>query len=322
MEHITLGNTDLHTSRAILGTMTFGTQTEESVAERMMDHCLERGVTFFDTANVYSEGRSEEIIGRWMKGRREQVLIASKVGIRLGGMGEAPGLTSRAIRKGIEGSLRRLHTDYIDLYYLHTPDYQTPMEETLMVMRDLVEEGKVRYLGASNYASWQLCRLLWLAERENLPAVRVVQPMYNLISRGIEQELLPMCGEFGLPTVAYNPLAGGLLTGKQRYETTVPGSRFDGNDMYRARYWYQVNFEAVDVLSGVARREGISLVQLALRWLLHHSRIDAVILGASRFEHLSENLDACEAGPLDDESVRFCDEVWHMLKGVSPSYNR
>jgi aryl-alcohol dehydrogenase-like predicted oxidoreductase len=322
MDYIQLDRNDTRISRVVLGTMTFGAQTEEKVAFRMMDYCRERGVNFFDTANVYNGGRSEEIVGRWMRGRRDKIVLASKVGIKAGEGADEQGLSRGAIRRGIEGSLRRLGTNYLDFYYLHTPDYDTPMEETLSEMSELVQEGKIRYLAASNYASWQMCRLLWLAERHGMPAVRMVQPMYNVISRGIEQELLPMCRAFGLPTVVYNPLAGGLLTGKHGFRDTVPGSRFDGNEQYRERYWYEANFDAVETLRKTARAAGMSLVQLAIRWLVHHGQADALILGASRFEHLAANLGACEQEPLPEQTVEVCNMVWRRLRGVSPVYNR
>lgn len=322
MQKIQLGRTGLTVSRAALGTMTFGDQTDRKTAFRMMDFCLEHGINFFDTANVYNDGQSEKIIGEWLPGMRDKVVLASKVGIRAGDGPDERGLSRAAIRKGIEGSLNRLGVDYLDVYYLHTPDYETPMDETLEALNTLVGEGKVRAVGASNYASWQLCRLLWIADMHDLPTVKVVQPMYNLLSRGIEQEFIPCCREFGIPMVVYNPLAGGLLTGKHEHDAAVSGSRFDGNEQYRDRYWHRDHFEAVEKLTIVAQEAGISLVELAIRWLRRHSQADVLIIGASRFEHLAENLEACEKPELPERVVSECDRVWQRLKGVSPVYNR
>src|SRR4051794_14429831 len=224
MEQRTLGKTDLTVSRLALGTMTFGSQVDEQTAASMADACLDQGVNFIDTANVYNAGESESILGRILRGKRDKVVLATKVGIK---MGEGPydkGLSAGAITKGIERSLRRLQTDYVDVYYLHQPDYSVPLEESLQALHRLVDSGKVRQLGASNYASWQICQMLWMAESNGWRSIRVVQPMYNVITRGIEQELLPCCKEFGLATVAYNPLAGGLLTGKQTAEAPLSGS--------------------------------------------------------------------------------------------------
>jgi 1-deoxyxylulose-5-phosphate synthase len=322
MERRTLGDTNLSVSRVALGTMTFGGQTDEVAAVAMIDDCLDRGINLIDTANVYNSGAAEWILGKALKGRRDRVILASKVGIR---MGEGPtqgGLSHVAIREGIEASLRRLETDYLDLYYLHQPDPATPLEESLEAMDRLVREGKARVLGASNYASWQVCQMLWLAQQNGWHPVRVLQPPYNLIVRGIEQELLPLCKEFSLATVAYNPLAGGLLTGKHRIGVPQPGTRFDRMPVYRDRYWNPANFEAVGQLAALAEAEGRPLAGLALAWLLHHTAADCLILGASRPEQLGENLSAVKRGPLSRETVEACDRIWKALRGVSPPYHR
>jgi len=302
--------------------MTFGGQADETAAARMLDMCLEAGLNFVDTANVYTAGRSEELTGRLLEGRRDRIVLASKVGIKAGEGPDEQGLSRAAILQGIERSLRRLRTDYLDIYYLHTPDYQTAPEESLSALDELVRRGKVRYVGASNYASWQVCRLLWLAERNGWPPVRIVQPMYNLVSRGIESEFLPMCREFALATAVYNPLAGGLLTGKQSAGAPLPGTRFDGNAAYLDRYWHDEHFAAVAELAGIAAEASDSLVGLSLRWLMHHTPADCVVLGASRPEQLAENLAAAQRGPLPAEAAAACDRVWQRLRGVTPKYHR
>src|SRR5437667_3755307 len=191
MQTRTLQNTDLHVSRACFGTMTFGSQADEPAALRILDRCLDLGVNFFDTANVYNGGASEVIVGKAFKGRRDKIVRASKV---RGKMGDAPdqvGLSRAAIERGIEDSLRRLQTDYLDLYYLHQPDYSVPIEESLEAMDGLVKQGKVRYPASSNYSGWQVCQMQWIAEKNGYKPATVTQPIYNLLSGGMEQESLP-----------------------------------------------------------------------------------------------------------------------------------
>ena len=311
-----------------MGTMTFGGKGfwtaigKLNAARRMVDRCLEAGVNFFDTANVYGQGRAETILGRALAGRRQQVVVASKVRGVMNGAPEESGLSKSQILRAVESTLRRLGTDYLDIYYLHLPDYGVPLEETLETIDELVRAGKVRYPASSNYAAWQVVRMLWLAGERNYRPAYVTQPMYNLLARGIEQEYLPMCRELGVATVVYNPLAGGLLTGKQSAEAPLAGSRFDKNQMYLDRYWHPAYFGAVEELRGLARREGRSLASLALNWLLRHTAADCAILGASRIEQLEENLKALDDGALSEEALAGCDVVWNKLRGITPRYNR
>jgi aryl-alcohol dehydrogenase-like predicted oxidoreductase len=232
------------------------------------------------------------------------------------------GLSRAAILRAIDESLTRLGADYLDLYYLHAPDYSVPLEETLATLDELVKAGKIRYPASSNYAAWQVERMLWLAERNGYQPAWITQPMYNLLARGIEQEYLPMCREFGVSTVVYNPLAGGLLTGKHPKQAPLAGSRFDDNQLYLDRYWHPAYFDAVADLRRVAEQAGRSLVSLSLNWLLHHTHVDCVILGASRLEQLEENFKAMEDGPLSQETLAVCDAVWAKLRGITPKYNR
>lgn len=322
MESRVLGRTTLQVSPITLGTMTFGGQVDEATARSMVDLCFERGVNFLDTANVYAGGQSEQILGKLLAGRRDRFVLATKVGNPMGQGPDERGLSRAAIVKGLDESLRRLRTDYVDLYYLHQPDYAVPLAESLATMDELVRAGKVRFVGASNYASWQLCRMLWLAEQHGWQPVTVVQPMYNLLARGIEQELAPMCREFGLAIVPYNPLAGGLLTGKHQSNEPLADSRFVRMPIYRDRYWHPANFEAVQKLTAIAAAAKRSLTSLALGWLLHNPAVTSVILGASRLEHLEQNLAAWDAGPLAPEVLAACDDVWRTLRGVTPVYNR
>ena len=322
MDYVSLADTGLKVSRLCFGTMTFGGQVDEPEALRIVDRCLDEGINFFDTANAYTGGRSETLLGKALKGRRDRVIVASKVFNKVGDAPDDAGLSSAAILKAIDQSLQRLGMDYLDLYYLHAPDYKVPLDETLEAMEQLVRSRKVRFPASSNYAAWQVTRMLCIAERQGYWPARTTQPMYNLLARGIEQEYLPMAKELGVATVVYNPLAGGLLTGKQRAQGPIEGSRFDKNEMYLNRYWHTAYFDVVERLRDVARQEGRSLVSMALGWLLHHTQTDCVILGASRMEQLEENLKAAKEGPLSPEAIEGCDKVWASLRGVTPRYNR
>jgi aryl-alcohol dehydrogenase-like predicted oxidoreductase len=262
------------------------------------------------------------MLGRALKGRRHRVILASKVSNKVGDAPDQKGLSRPAIRRAIDESLRRLETDYLDLYYMHLPDYSTRLKESLAAMEELVKEGKVRHVAQSNYAAWQIAEMQWIAEKHNYQPVVVSQPMYNLLARGIEQEFLPMSKEFGIANVVYNPLAGGLLTGKHKSAEPIRGSRFDKNKMYLDRYWHADDFSAVEAVRDIAQTSGRSMVSLALCWLLHHTSIECVILGASKLEQLEQNLAAAQEGPLDAETLAALDKVWERLRGVTPKYNR
>ena len=323
MERRTIAKNLPAVHRLVLGTMTFGKQVDEPTAASMIDLCLERGINFIDTANMYVDGESEAILGRLLSGRRDKVVLATKVGNKMGDGPNDAGLSRGAILKQIDASLRRLKTDYVDVYYQHLPDRGTPIDETVAAMNEVVRQGKARLVGASNYSAWQTCRMRWLAESSGLAPVEVTQPMYNLLARGIEPEFLPMCRALGLSTVVYNPLAGGLLTGKHSAETPpAMGTRFDGNTMYQNRYWHRQNFEAVAHLKQAADRDGRSLISVALGWLLHHTPIDCIILGASSVAQLQANLNAAEDGPCSEPLLAACAEVWEMVRPISPRYLR
>ena len=322
MQTTTLAHTGLTVSRICFGTMTFGGQADAAESARMIDTCLDNGVNFIDTANVYTNSASETILGEILKGRRDRVVLASKVRGKTGEGADQVGLSRPAMMRAIDESLRRLQTDRLDLYYLHQPDYATPVEETLATMDELVKAGKVRYPAVSNYASWQVTHMLSLADRHGYKPATVSQPMYNLIARGLEQEYLPMCKQMGVSTIVYNPLAGGMLTGKQKPGAPVAGSRFDNNKMYLDRYWHDLDFNAIERLREIAAASGRSMVSMALNWILHHTPVDCMILGASRDEQLRENLKTLDDGPLTPDTLTACDEVWKQLRGITPQYNR
>lgn len=299
--------------------MTFGSQVDQAEAERIVDLCLASGVNFLDTANVYNKGESERILGRCLRGRRDRFVLASKV---RGSMGAYEGLSRAAILKAVDESLERLGTDYLDLCYLHHPDGGVPIEESLEAMEQLVKAGKIRFPALSNYASWQVTEALWIAKERGYTPATVTQPMYNLLARGLEAEYLPMCERFGIFTCVYNPLAGGLLTGKQSHERPLPGTRFDANRMYLDRYWHTAQFDAVDRLHSAAKAHGRTLLSVALNWIYCHTPASCVILGASRLDQLQQNLAALDDGPLPEDLLRTCDAVWADLRGVTPKYNR
>ncbi|WP_420447206.1 aldo/keto reductase [Candidatus Palauibacter sp.] len=322
MERRKLAHTDLKVSRACMGTMTFGSQTDIDTAAAMVEHCLERGVDFFDTANVYNQGLSEEILGEVLGDRRGEVILASKVCNPMGDPVEYTGLSRDAIRRGIEDSLRRLGTDYLDVYYLHLPDYDTPIEESLATLEELRLEGIIRYPATSNYSAWQMGEMFSVCEREGWAKPWIAQPMYNLAARGIEQEYLAFTERYGISNVVYNPLAGGLLTGKQSQGAPLAGTRFDGNRMYLDRFWHDEYFHAVSEVSTIARDADLTPVELALGWLREQAGADCIIVGASRLEHLEENLAAFDGPPLSADVLAACDGVWARLRGPTPNYNR
>ncbi len=319
---IKLKHTDLQVSRYCFGTMTFGKPLDQAGATKLVNRCIEAGINFFDTANVYQLGVAETMLGHAIKGKRDQLVIASKVFFKVGDDADQQGLSRKAILRNIDESLQRLGTDYLDLYYFHAPDRVVPIEESMEAMESLVKQGKVRYPTSSNYAGWQQVQMLWIAKERGWHAPHISQPMYNLLARGIEQEYLPMCKEFEVSTVVYNPLAGGLLTGKHKPEKITPGTRFDNNKLYQDRYWHDQYFQAVEQVRKIAKSAGRSLVSVALNWLLHHTAADCIILGASRLDQLNENLATIEDGPLSEDVLKACDQVWQNLRGPLPVYNR
>ena len=323
MEYRVLSQTELRVSRLSFGTMSFGSQANQAAADRMTAQCLDAGINFFDTANMYNHGRAEESLGKALGARRKDVVLASKVRNKMGEAPDQSGLSRAAILKAIDASLARLGTDYLDIYYLHWPDYAVPLEETLAALDELVRSGKVRYPAVSNYAAWQVCEMHCIAVQRGAKPPYISQPMYNLLARGIEDEYLPFAKQFGIAVIPYNPLAGGLLTGKHsRQAQPQPGSRFDNNALYLNRYWHDDYFDAVEELKAIARRVGKTLIELSLQWLLSQSQVDSVILGASNPEQLAENLKAAHGSPLPAEALAACDNVWKRLRGITPKYNR
>ncbi len=325
MQYRKLARTGLKVSAMCLGTMVYGNQVSETAAINIIGKALNAGVNFLDTADVYAEGKSEEIVGKALKGKRHSVVLATKIASRTGPGPNDIGLSRQHIIRGIEDSLRRLETDYIDLYYVHRPDYDTPIEETLRTLDDLVHQGKVRYTGCSNFRAWQLCKALWVSDLHNLVRFDCIQPPYNLLTRDIEYELLPLCASEGVGVCVYNPLAAGLLTGK--YDPNKPpaeGTRFTLEHlgpMYYERYWSATNFEAVARLKQIAREYGLSLAQFALAWAIGNETITSAICGATSLMQLEENLGATEV-QLSKEELAACDGVWQQLRPIRFFYGR
>jgi len=325
MKYSVLTGTGLTVSRFCLGTMTFGDQVSEEEGIRILHAAVERGINFIDTANTYTGGASECITGKGIKEHRHQLILASKVCNPVNKQTAGPnemGLTRRHIRASVTDSLRRLDTDYLDLYYLHKPDYLTPLEETLEAMNSLVREGLVRYVGISNYASWQLMDMLWICDKRNYVSPIVTQNVYNVITRDIEQELVPCITAKKVGLVIFNPIAGGLLSGKHKWGVPTPGTRFDGNSMYIDRFWNEDSFRAVDELKGLAEKNGMSLLELSHRWCFSQPWVDSVLTGMSSLAQFEQNVGYADLGPLPADLLEACDDMWKRLKGTRFTYNR
>lgn len=324
MQHVRLGNTGLKVSRLCLGTMTFGYQCEEATSFAILDRAAGAGITFMDSSDVYPlggglerAGRTEEIIGRWIRGKRHDFVIATKCFGQTGPQPFHAGNNRRHIFDAVDASLRRLGTDYIDLYQLHGFDPQVTMDETLGALDDVVHAGKVRYIGCSNYLAYQVARALGRSDVRGWARFVSVQPRYNLLYREIERELLPLCAEEGIGVIPFNPIAGGMLTAK--YDRTKPpseGTRFAYTgrigELYRSRYWQEQIFNAVDELKRIADRAGIPIATLAVAWVLANPAITSPIIGASKPEQLDATiaaldvtLDAPLLAELDKATIQF-----------------
>ncbi|HPG26158.1 MAG: aldo/keto reductase [Spirochaetaceae bacterium] len=325
MERRRMGRHGIEVPALCLGTMTFGLQVDEAVSRAILDAAWERELVFLDTSDAYplggtfeTAGTTEEILGRWMKdrGNRDDLLIATKCFAPTRQGPNAWGLSRQHILDAIDGSLRRLGTDHIDLYLAHLTDPVTPIEETLRAFDDLVRAGKVRYVGCSNYAAWRLGEAMRAADRLGIDGYMTIQSRYNLLYREIETELLPLCRDRGVGLMVYNPLAGGFLSGKYRAgQSPEDGTRFTlgtAAGMYQERYWQQAQFEAVERLSAVVRAKGLELVPVAVAWVLAQPGVSTAIIGASRPEQLAANLAAFDVR-FDDELREACDAVWWSL---------
>ena len=286
MEYRTLGRSDLHVSAIGLGGATFGREIDEASAFAVLDRALERGITLFDTAEAYSAGRSEEILGRWIASRRvrKQIVLTTKVAPQLG----RPRLIASA-----EASLRRLQVETIDLFLLHSWDANTPLEDTLAALDTLVQTGKIRYVGCSNFAAWQLCKALWRQDVRRWARLEAVQPVYNLAMRAIEGELLPLCADQQVGVITYSPLGAGFLTGKYRQGGLVPsGTRFDIVPGHQDIYFNDSAFAAMERLRATSAALGLPMSQVGLAWVLSRLGITATLIGARSPAQVDQAFDA------------------------------
>lgn len=306
MQFTQLGRTGLSVSRLCLGTGTFGHQTDEAESFRIFDAAAEAGVNFIDTANMYpggalphEVGSSEEITGRWLKDKRQRFILATKAGAPMGPQAWDRGGSRKHLLDAIDASLRRLNTDYVDLYQLHMDDAATPLDETVEAMDAIVRSGKARYIGVSNFLAYRLARAIGRQELLRLTRFVSVQPRYNLLFREIERELLPLAREEGLAVNPFNPLAGGMLTGRYRQSDDPGTGRFSPEmgtfgAMYKNRYWRDREFGTVEQVQAMAQSAGVALPTLGVAWILANPAITSVILGASRREQLDDTLAAAD----------------------------
>ncbi|MEQ9397680.1 MAG: aldo/keto reductase [Longimicrobiales bacterium] len=298
---VPLGTTGLQVSGLCLGTMTFGRESDEKTSADVYARCRDAGIDFFDCANVYAGGDSERILGRLVAPERDRVILTSKVYFTMGDGPRDRGYSRAAIMKQVEGSLTRLGTDYLDLYFLHRFDEATPIEDALRALDDLVRDGKIRYPAVSNFAAWQIARALGTSERLGLAAFRCVQPMYNLLKRQAEVEVLPMAEAEGMAVIPYSPMAGGVLTGKYGNKDLSVDGRLSKSEMYAVRYGARSNFEIARDFAALAESRGWHPAALAVAWVARHSAVTAPIIGARNLEQLESTL-TCADIELDDET--------------------
>ncbi|WP_114560995.1 aldo/keto reductase [Desertihabitans aurantiacus] len=320
---VTLPGVAVPLSRVGLGTMSFGDTVGAAEAETLFETAVEAGITVVDTANGYAGGESERLLGPWVRRRRDQLVLATKAGIPHPDAEGAAPLSASALRRCLEGSLRRLGVDSVDLFYLHQPDRSTPLAETLGAVAELHAEGRLGALGVSNYAAWQVQDVLAAARAAGAPAPVAGQNVYNLLARRIEDEWLEFAAVHGVHTMVYNPLAGGLL-GRRPGAGEQP-SRFGRSRlaaMYSDRYLRDDLVAAATGVADLAEESGTPMAELALRWLLGRDGVDSVLLGGSRVSHLRANLDALARGPLPADLADRLEQLSAPLKGAMPPYHR
>ncbi len=295
MEYRKLGNSGLKVSEISLGGNVFGKWADEQTSMAVINHALDMGINYIDTADMYGQGHSEELVGKALKSKRAQVIIATKFGWVIGDGPNEGGASRYYIMKAVDASLRRLQTDYIDLYQMHRPDPITPIEETLRALDDLVRAGKVRYIGCSNFAAWQLCEALWTSKVNNLQSFVTVQPRYNLLERQIETELVLCCQAYNIGVIPWGPLVGGFLTGKYRKGQEAPtGARLSQPYPLYDNIFTEANWNKLAKLETFAAEHGHTVGELAIAWLLAKPWVSTVIAGARKIEQVSANVTAAE----------------------------
>jgi len=316
-----LGRTGLKVTEVCLGTMTFGFQCDQRLSFEIMDAAAESGINFIDTADVYpvpvsleTAGRTEKIVGEWLRGKRDDFVLATKCRMQMGPRPNDSGLSRKHVLSAIEASLRRLGTDYVDLYQVHSPDPETPIDETLRALDSIVQSGKARYIGCSNFPAWQLAKALSASERLGLARFDSVQPRYNLLFREIEHELFPLCEDQGVGVIVYNPLAGGFLTAKHRRDAPpADNTRFAvAGKLYLDRYWNDASFGAVEKLRSFFEARGKSLTHAALAWVLKQSPVTSAIVGATSAAQLRDTMGGVDL-ELDTDEIEQCENIWYEL---------
>ena len=327
MKFTKFGRTGLSVSRLCLGTATFGKQTDESASQQILDKAAEAGINFIDTADAYPMGadlalvgRAEEIAGRWLKGKRAGFIVATKGGAPMGPSSWDQGSSRKHLLDAVDASLRRLGTDYIDLYQLHVDDPETPLDETLEALGIIVRSGRARYIGVSNFLAYRVARAIGRSDALRVARPASIQPRYNLLFREIERELLPLAREENIAVIPFNPLAGGLLTGKHRHDAVPAKGRFSAEigqfgAIYQARYWHEREFQTIEKLRELASQVGEPLAKLSIAWVLANPAITSVILGASRLEQLTDTLAAVDLTIEGDLKKQFDDLTIEYRRG-------
>lgn len=308
MEHRRLGNSGLMVSAVGLGTNNFGGRIDEAQSIRVLDQSLADGIDFIDTANMYTGTQSEQIIGKWLKGKRDKVLVATKWGHRMGEGPNRRGGSRKHIIDSVEASLDRLQTDYVDLYQMHVPDPETSIEETLRALDDLITQGKIRYIGTSNFASWQLCEAEWTSRTLKLNHFISEQPYYNILRREPEQEVVPMCRKYGIGVIPYFPLESGYLTGKYQRDVEPKEGRLAGSPQYKEKAFTERNWAILEHMTSFAGERGRSVTELAIAWLLAEPSVGSVIAGATKPEQVRMNAKAAN-WHLTPEEKRELDDI-------------
>ncbi len=318
MEYRILGKTGVRVSKLCFGTMSFGDIADEAESQKMFNTCLDVGINFFDCANGYAGGRSEEILGKLMAGKRDDLVITTKVGMPQGDGVNNTGTSRRHIQLQIESSLKRLNTDRVDLYFLHRFDKDTPIEETIRALDDLVQQGKILYPAVSNWAAWQIMKALGISASEALSRFECIQPMYNLVKRQAEVEILPMAESEQIGVIPYSPLGGGLLTGKYSSANKPDEGRLVQNKMYELRYGEALYYEVAQKFSDHAKEKGYHPATLAVAWVMTHPAVTAPIIGARNTEQLQASLDALKV----DMTPEWRAEISAMSYEPPPAHDR
>lgn len=320
MQHVRFGRTGLKVSKLCLGTMTFGLPCDEAASFAILDKAAQGGITFIDTADMYPYGstlelvgRTEEIVGKWLRGKRDQFILATKCSGEMGPLAWQQGTSRKHVLNAIDASLKRLGTDYVDLYQAHFPDTNTPLDETLEAFDTVLRSGKARYIGCSNYQAWRLARAVGRSEAMALHKFVSVQPRYSLLFRQNERELFPLCEEEGIAVISFNPLAAGMLTGKHKRSAAPPGGRFTLGAAATDRYWHDRAFDTVDAFVKMAKEAGVEPATLAVAWIIANPVITAPIIGVSKPGQLDASLAAAEL-KLDPTLKTKLDELTHEFR--------